>query len=63
MTCGVGALMRTHGTREDFNIEDLHMQVVLKLQRAKNLIKEIEALPHEKDPEYMLDDMDFNGSG
>jgi hypothetical protein len=28
---GIGPLMRTQVTREDFNIEDLHNQVVLKL--------------------------------
>ena len=60
---GIGALMRTHATREDFNIEDLHIQVVLKLQRTKNLLREIEALPSEKEPEYLLDDLDLNSSG
>lgn len=55
--------MRTHVTREDFNIEDLHTQVVIKLQRSKYLLREIEALPSEKEPDYILEDIDFNSSG
>eukprot|EP00350_Pseudokeronopsis_sp_OXSARD2_P003887 CAMPEP_0170556996 /NCGR_PEP_ID=MMETSP0211-20121228/19118_1 /TAXON_ID=311385 /ORGANISM="Pseudokeronopsis sp., Strain OXSARD2" /LENGTH=86 /DNA_ID=CAMNT_0010867665 /DNA_START=1777 /DNA_END=2037 /DNA_ORIENTATION=+ len=39
---GIGHLMRTHCGREDFNIEDLHCQIVNKIQRQKNLLKEIE---------------------
>lgn len=44
MNTGAAAMMmRTANvTREDFNIEDLHSQVVYKLQRTNRLIKEIE---------------------
>lgn len=56
--------MRTaNATREDFNIEDLHSQIVYKLQRSKKLIREIELLPHERELEYMLDDASEFGSG
>jgi len=47
---GVGNMMRTaNATREDFNIEDLHSQIVYKLQRSKKLIREIELLPQERE--------------
>lgn len=43
-------MMRTaNATREDFNIEDLHCQIVFKMQRSKKLLKEIEALPGERE--------------
>ena len=50
MTYGgaMGPLMRTHA-REDFNIEDLHCQIVNKLQRTKHILREIEGLPNEKE--------------
>ena len=46
MNAGGAMMMRTaNATREDFNIEDLHSQIVYKLQRTKKLIHEIELLP------------------
>ncbi len=45
-------MLRTaNATREDFNIEDLHCQVVVKLQRQKKVIREIEMLPAEREQE------------
>ena len=45
-------MLRTaNATREDFNIEDLHCQVVIKLQRQKKVIREIEMLPAEREQE------------
>ena len=32
-------------TREDFNIEDIHCQMVSKIQRNNQLLKEIEGIP------------------
>ena len=44
-------------TREDFNIEDIHCQVVVKLQRQKKVLREIEQLPGEREQEdFFLDD-------
>ena len=61
--CGTvtGPMMRTAVTREDFNIEDLHCQIVLKVQRAKQLVKEIEALPMERDlpPTDFMEEAEF----
>ena len=57
-------MMRTANvTREDFNIEDLHCQVVVKLQRTKRILKEIESLPGEREQDYMMDDNSEFGSG
>jgi len=58
----MGPLMRTHMvTREDFNIEDLHCQIVGKIQRTKNLLRDIEGLPGERDPicEIIADEAEF----
>lgn len=38
-------------TREDFNIEDLHYQVVVKLQRQRRVLREIEQNPAEREQE------------
>ena len=35
-------------TREDFNIEDIHCQMVYKVQRNNQLLREIEGLPSDK---------------
>eukprot|EP00347_Sterkiella_histriomuscorum_P022315 403330914 len=64
MNAAMANMMRTANvTREDFNIEDLHSQVVYKLQRTKKLIREIELLPQEREFEYMLEDTSEFGSG
>lgn len=56
-------MMRTANvTREDFNIEDLHWQIVYKMQRSKKLLKEIEALPGEREQEIIDESCEF-GSG
>lgn len=34
-------------TREDFNIEDIHCQMVYKIQRNNQLLKEIEGGPND----------------
>lgn len=34
-------------TREDFNIEDIHCQMVFKVQREQQLLREIEGEPNE----------------
>lgn len=40
---GVQNMLRTANvTREDFNIEDLHYQIVIKTQRQRKVLKEIE---------------------
>ena len=44
-TRGIGTLIVT---REDFNIEDIHCQMVYKVQRNNQLLREIEGLPNEK---------------
>jgi hypothetical protein len=44
-TRGIGTLIVT---REDFNIEDIHCQMVYKVQRNNQLLREIEGLPSEK---------------
>jgi len=50
MGVNAGNMMRTANvTREDFNIEDLHCQIVFKMQRANKLLREIEALPKERE--------------
>jgi len=40
------SLMRTHvtahGGHEDYNIEDIHCQIVMKVQRTKQILREIE---------------------
>ena len=57
-------MMRTANvTREDFNIEDLHWQVVYKLQRTKKILREIESLPGEREQDYQLEDNSEFGSG
>ena len=60
---GYGPQSTTHGgniqhmlrtanmTREDFNIEDLHYQVVVKLQRQRRVLREIEQNPAEREQE------------
>jgi hypothetical protein len=35
-------------TREDFNIEDIHCQMVFKIQREQQLLREIEGEPKDK---------------
>ena len=51
----MGNMMRTaNATREDFNIEDLHCQIIFKVQRSKKLLKEIESLPNEREIEYLM---------
>lgn len=35
-------------TREDFNIEDIHCQMVYKVQRNNQLLREIEGIPGDK---------------
>lgn len=56
-------MMRTaNATREDFNIEDLHGQVVYKMQRIKKLLKEIESLPGEREQD-LIDEASEYGSG
>jgi hypothetical protein len=67
-TVGGGAhnLLRTaNATREDFNIEDLHCQVVLKVQRQRRVLREIEQLPNEREQEefFFVDDPAEFGSG
>ena len=37
-------------TKEDFNIEDIHCQMVFKVQRELQLLKEIEGEPSDKIP-------------
>lgn len=45
------SLMRTnatmHGGREDMNIEDIHCQIVMRIQRNKQLLRELEGGPPE----------------
>jgi len=35
-------------TKEDYNIEDIHVQMVFKIQREKKILQEIEGDPSEK---------------
>ena len=59
-------MLRTaNATREDFNIEDLHCQVVLKMQRQRKVLRDIEQLPNERDLDehYFMDDPSEFGSG
>jgi hypothetical protein len=57
-------MMRTAtATREDFNIEDLHCQIVYKMQRTKKLLREIEALPGEREQDMLIDETSEFGSG
>jgi hypothetical protein len=35
-------------TREDFNIEDIHHQMVFKVQREQQLLRDIEGEPGDK---------------
>lgn len=35
-------------TKEDFNIEDIHVQMVFKIQREKKILQEIEGGPGDK---------------
>jgi hypothetical protein len=59
-------MLRTaNATREDFNIEDLHCQVVIKMQRQRKVLREIEQLPHEREQEeyFFMDDPSEFGSG
>lgn len=35
-------------TKEDFNIEDIHVQMVFKIQREKKILQEIEGGPSDK---------------
>ena len=70
MTYGYGQNSTTHGgaiqnmlrtanvTREDFNIEDLHCQVVAKMQRQRKVLREIEELPAEREQDefFFVDD-------
>ena len=35
-------------TREDFNIEDIHCQMVFKIQREQQLLRDIEGEPKDK---------------
>jgi hypothetical protein len=45
------SLMRTHATgygREDMNIEDIHCQIVMRMQRNKQLLRELEGGPSEQ---------------
>jgi hypothetical protein len=45
-------------TREDFNIEDLHVQVVAKMQRQRRVLKEIEQTRAERelDEQFFMDE-------
>lgn len=58
-------LRTTNATREDFNIEDLHCQVVLKMQRQRKVLRDIEQLPGERENEeyFFMDDPAEFGSG
>lgn len=59
-------MLRTaNATREDFNIEDLHCQIVIKTQRQRKVLKEIEMLPAEREQEeyFFIDDPSEFGSG
>lgn len=57
-------MLRTaNATREDFNIEDLYCQVVVKMQRAKKLLRDIEQLPNEREQEFFMEDTSEFGSG
>ena len=40
--------MRTHAGREDMNIEDIHCQIVMRVQRNKQILHELEGGPGEK---------------
>ena len=51
-TRGIGTLIVT---REDFNIEDIHCQMVYKVQRNNQLLREIEGLPSEKEETTIAD--------
>lgn len=52
-------------TREDFNIEDIHCQMVQKVQREQQLLQEIEGNPaeakNEIDIELLMQQPDENG--
>jgi hypothetical protein len=47
-------------TREDFSIEELHCQVVFKIQRQKQVLRDIEMMPAEREQEeccfYMMEE-------
>lgn len=43
-------LMRTHAGygREDMNIEDIHCQIVMRVQRNRQILHELEGGPNDK---------------
>jgi len=53
-------------TREDFSIEELHCQVVFKIQRQKQVLRDIEMMPAEREQEecfFMEDSTEIYPSG
>jgi len=43
-----------HGGREDMNIEDIHCQIVMRVQREKQLLRELEGgIPEPHDSSFV----------
>lgn len=47
------SLGRTHVQKEDMNIEDIHCQIVMRVQRNKQLLREIEGGPEDEFVDFM----------